>query len=90
MPLCIKHEKSLVYLSIDGAESTDQSVQFISRCSNLRLLTISFAENITSTSVEYIMVCQNSIVPLEDQKFNLFLSIYLRIAEVTLHKLYSM
>lgn len=43
-------------LSIDGAESTDRSVEAASLCTNLNTLTVSFAESLTAVSMEHLLV----------------------------------
>lgn len=56
VPLCQRHKDSLKLLSIDGAESTDASIEAISNCTQLLRLTVSFADNLTEKVVDYLKV----------------------------------
>jgi len=48
--------QTLVTLSIDGAESTDKSIEAATACPKLIQLTISFAERLTFLSIDYLLV----------------------------------
>ncbi|XP_070552221.1 uncharacterized protein [Ptychodera flava] len=52
-----KHILKAVYL--DGAEMTDVTVEYISQCKNLQVLSVSFAEQFTDISLRYIKALRN-------------------------------
>ncbi|XP_077984797.1 uncharacterized protein LOC144439385 [Glandiceps talaboti] len=52
-----KEQLKAVYL--DGAEMTDTSIEYISKCKNLQVLSVSFAEQFTDISLRHVQSLQN-------------------------------
>ena len=55
---CMAHHCSdrLLVLELDGAELSDESIAFLSRCTKLTRLSISFAELLTDDCLPYFKV----------------------------------
>lgn len=55
--LCSKHNEHLEILKIDGAQLTDQALDYISRCSRLKSILIEFCNNLTGRNFSIFQVC---------------------------------